>query len=96
MEIEFDPAKDVLNRTKHGISLEAAIRFEWDSAIEREDDRFDYGEVRIVAIGRIDQKLFVMVFVEGADEETIRVISLRPAEKHEARFYYAQIRPDDR
>lgn len=91
MKIAFDPAKDEANRDKHGISLQAAIDFDWDTAFEREDDRFDYGEVRFVAIGLIEARLYVMIFTEGADDDTVRIISLRPAEKHEARFYYDQI-----
>ena len=50
MEIEFDPAKDAANVAKHGISLQAAEEFDWNAAIEREDDRFDYGETRFVAV----------------------------------------------
>ncbi len=88
MKIEFDPVKDEINRIKHGISLQAADEFDWDTALEREDDRFDYGEVRFVAIGLIDNRLHVMIFTEGTDEDTIRVISLRRAEKHEARLYH--------
>ena len=95
MRVEFDPVKDDINRAKHGISLEAANRFAWDAALEREDDRFDYGEVRFVALGPIDDRLYVMVFTEGTDDDTIRVISLRPAEKHETRLYHGQVRPQD-
>jgi uncharacterized protein len=91
VKIEFDPAKDEVNRAKHGVSLKAAISFDWDTALEREDDRFDYGEVRFVAIGLIDMRLFVIAFTEGSDDDAVRVISLRPAEKHETRFYYGQI-----
>jgi uncharacterized protein len=91
VRVEFDPAKDAINRTKHGLSLEAASRFDWDAALEREDDRFDYGEVRFVAIGLIDGRLHVMVFTEGSTDDTVRVISLRPAEKHEKRFYDGQV-----
>ena len=91
MRIEFDPAKDATNLRKHGVSLQAAAGFEWDTALEREDDRFDYGEARFVAIGLIDDGLFVMIFTDGSDEDAIRIISLRPAEKHEARYYYGQI-----
>ena len=91
MKIAFDPAKDDINRRKHGISLEVAIGFDWDTALEREDDRFDYGEIRFVAIGLIDNRLHVLVFTEGADEETVRAISLRLAEKHEARYYHDQV-----
>jgi uncharacterized protein len=91
MRIEFDPAKDEINRAKHGVSLAQANGFDWDTALEREDDRFDYGELRFVAIGLIDARLFVMVFTEGSDEEVVRIISLRPAEKHEMRYYYGQV-----
>lgn len=91
MHVEFDPSKDEANLAKHGISLQAAIGFDWDTALEREDDRFDYGELRFVAIGLIDNRLHVMVFTDGVDDDSVRVISLRPAEKHEARFYYDQI-----
>lgn len=91
MEIEFDPAKDETNIVKHGLSLRAAEGFDWDTAFEREDDRFDYGEVRFVALGLIGNRLNVLVFTEGSHDDAIRVISLRPAEKHEVRFYYDQV-----
>lgn len=91
VKIEFDATKDEINRTKHGISLRDAARFEWETALEREDDRFDYGEMRFVAIGFINARVHVLVFAEGSDENAVRAISLRLAEKHEARFYHAQI-----
>ncbi len=91
MQIEFDPAKDRANLIKHGISLQAAKRFEWDTALEREDDRFDYDEVRFVALGLIGDRLHVLVFTEGSHDDAVRAISLRPAEKHEARFYHGQV-----
>ena len=91
VNVEFDPAKDDINRVKHGVSLAAATGFDWDTALEREDDRFDYGEVRFVAIGLIESRLYVMVFAEGTNDDAVRVISLRAPEKHEARFYYDQV-----
>jgi uncharacterized protein len=91
VKIEFDPVKDDINRAEHGISLADATRFDSNTALEREDDRFDYGEVRFVAIGLIDARLYVMVFTEGSDDEAVRIISLRPAEKHETRYYYGQV-----
>jgi uncharacterized protein len=91
VQIEQNSAKDEINRSKHGLSLMEARRFDWDTALEREDDRFDYGEFRFVAIGLIDARLYVMVFTEGADEDIVRVISLRPAEKQEATSYYDKI-----
>jgi uncharacterized protein len=91
MRIEFDPAKDEINRAKHDISLAEANGFDWDTALEREDDRFDYGELRFVAIGLIDVLLYVMVFTEGSDDDAVRIVSLRSAEKHEMRYHYGQV-----
>lgn len=91
MDVEFDPAKDAANVAKHGVSLRVAERFEWDTALEREDDRFDYGEVRFIAIGLIGRRLHVLVFAEGSHEHAIRAISLRRAEKHEARYFHEQV-----
>jgi len=91
MEVEFDPAKDATNIVKHGLSLRAAEGFDWDTALEREDDRFDYGEVRFVALGWIGRRLYVLVFTDGSHEEAVRAISLRPAEKHEVRYYLDRV-----
>lgn len=33
MDIEFDPAKSVVNEAKHGIALAAAESLEWDTAL---------------------------------------------------------------
>lgn len=91
VEIEFDPAKDRANLVKHGLSLLAAEGFDWDTALEREDDRFDHGEVRFVALGLIGDRLHGLVFPEGSHADAIRAISLRLAEKHEVRFYHGQV-----
>ncbi len=89
VEIEFDPAKDKANIAKHGVSLKVAEGFDWNTALEREDDRFDYGESRFVALGFIGDRLHALVFTEGSNEDSIRAISLRRAEKHEVRLYDA-------
>ena len=52
MRYLWDPAKDILNRSKHGLSLADGIPALEDP--DREswiDDRFDYGEERIVTLG---------------------------------------------
>jgi len=85
MQIEYDPAKDAINRRKHGISLAEAERLNWDLAYIWEDARFDYGEVRMTGWGFIGADVFHVTFVEG--ESITRIISLRPAEKHETKRY---------
>ena len=50
MRIEFDPAKDVANRAKHGVSLALAGELDWEAALVRIDDRFNYDELRMIAL----------------------------------------------
>ena len=81
MIFEFDIAKDIANRIKHGIPLEfAAESFEGPVSIAR-DDRSDYREARYVAFGMIAGRLCVCVFTDRGDVR--RIISLRKANKRE-------------
>jgi uncharacterized DUF497 family protein len=81
VEFLFDRAKDRINKRKHGISLSRAEDFDFDAAVYVVDDRDDYGEVRIRAIGFLDGRLFVLVFTQVGED--IRAISLRKADKHD-------------
>ncbi len=51
----------------------------------REDRRQDYGEERFVCFGLLATEVVVMVYTERPKGPN--VISLRKAEKHEARYY---------
>lgn len=86
MEIFFDPKKDLANKRKHGISLDRANDFDFDSALFKIDDREDYGETRFRAIGFLDASLYTLVFAED-DDADIRAISLRKATRNEAKEY---------
>jgi uncharacterized DUF497 family protein len=88
MEIEFDPAKDAENQIKHGIPLSLAASFEWDAAQVQVDDRFDYRETRMVAIGPIGDRIHVLVYTMRG--ETLRPISLRKANRREVLKYVDQ------
>ncbi len=46
------------------------------------DTREGYGEQRFVGVGFLRERVVVVLFVEG-DGDTIRIISLRKALKHE-------------
>lgn len=89
MQIEFDPGKDVINRAKHGISLEAAALLDIErSAIVRIDDRVDYGEPRFIAYGLIHGRLHAIWFTWRSD--VMRVIGLRKANDRERKRYEQQ------
>jgi uncharacterized DUF497 family protein len=81
----FDPVKDRANRAKHGVSLKLAEILFAAPHVSMTDDRFEYGEVREVAFGLINDRLFVFVYVDREAER--RVISLRKANKREVNCY---------
>jgi uncharacterized protein len=85
MEIEWDEEKDRQNRAKHGVGLGDAALMDWGHANFEVDDRFDYGEERVVAYGLIDDRLHVCVFVDRHGVR--RIISLRKANKREILHY---------
>lgn len=85
MQIEFDPAKDEANREKHGLSLALAELFDLEAALLAVDERHDYNEEQFVALGPLGDRLHVMVFT--VRDESIRVISLRKANRREVKKY---------
>ena len=75
----FDPDKDRCNREKHGISLARWSELEMIAVII--DDRFDYGEERYRAFGRIGRQAYCLVFTVRDGE--VRPISLRRCHEKE-------------
>jgi uncharacterized protein len=53
--------------------------------VTREDKWQDYGEERLVCFGLLGAEVAVLVYTERSKGP--HVISLRRAEKHEARYY---------
>jgi uncharacterized protein len=86
MQFEWDSVKAALNLEKHGIGFElAALIFLDDGRLTAIDDRFDYGEDRLITIGHIDERLHVVVYTHT--EDIIRIISARKANKREQARY---------
>lgn len=85
MRIEFDLAKDASNRAKHGISLALAERLDWDAALVWIDERFDYGEWRMIALAPETSTLYYAAFVDH--DNVRRIISLRKATRLEVKHY---------
>ena len=85
MRTEYDAQKDAANQAKPGVSLALASAIQWPDVLCFVDDRADYGEVREVGYAVIAQRLYVVVFVQRGD--TMRIISLRKANKREIKHY---------
>jgi uncharacterized DUF497 family protein len=83
MKIEFDPAKNAKNIRERGLPFTLADEFDWTTAMIVSSSR--HGEDRFFAIGYIGSRLHVLVFTKSG--ATLRVISLRRADKTEVKRY---------
>jgi len=87
MRYTWDPEKDALNRRKHGLSLAAGV-----DALEDPDlyfwfdERFDYGEERVITLGLSRGQVLHVVSTER-EEDLTRIISVRRAEDDEIGEY---------
>lgn len=89
MEFEWDERKADSNRSKHGVSFqEASWAFLDPNAIEYDDDRQDYGEMRTILIGKAASEVLFVVYTERGVRT--RIISARRATRHERQRYYDQ------
>ena len=83
--VTWDETKRRRNLAKHGVDFAIAERFDFISAIIEEDDTEAYGEQRQIAIGRIDDTIYVYVYTLRDDED--HAIRLRRASPRERRRY---------
>ena len=85
----WDEAKRRHNLSKHGVDLAVAARFNFHTAVIREDDSERSGEPRDIAIGWIDDTLYVYVYTLRGTED--HAISLRKASAKEQRRYVKEV-----
>ena len=85
MQFKFDHKKDKENIANHGLSLSFAERLVWDEALVWVDERFEYHEIRMIALAPEGNTLYYIAFVDRG--EIRRPISLRRAEQKEVKYY---------
>jgi len=85
MKIDFDPVKSEQNTKLRSLSFDRAGNFDWETAIYYEDNRMDYPEVRIIALGFLGVRLHVICFtpIDGG----ARIISFCKANRRGVRYY---------
>lgn len=81
MRYEWDENKRIANIVKHSVDFTSAVDFLWVNACITRDTRKCYSEDRYMATSFIGNRLFLMVFTLRG--ETVRIISLRKANKRE-------------
>jgi uncharacterized protein len=79
---EWDEQKNRENIRKHGLDFADAWEIFDAPMLTALDEREDYGEDRIIGIGLLQERVVAVVFTERGTD-TIRIISLRKALKHE-------------
>ncbi len=85
----WDEAKRRENLRKHMIDFADVEMIFRGLTFTVEDDREAYGEQRFLTLGLLEDQVVSVTHTERGEE--IRIISIRKATKHEARFYFSQI-----
>jgi uncharacterized DUF497 family protein len=81
MAFSWDEAKSDACCADRGFDFAFATRLFKGAVLERTDGRYDYGEPRVQAIGRIEGLLYVVVYTMRG--ETTHIISARRAHERE-------------
>ncbi|MBI2800632.1 MAG: BrnT family toxin [Gammaproteobacteria bacterium] len=85
----WDDAKRLSTLQKHRIDFIDAAKIFRGRTFTVEDDREAYGEQRFLTLGLLEDQVVSVAHTER--DEEIRIISIRKATQHEARFYFSQI-----
>jgi uncharacterized DUF497 family protein len=85
INLSYNQDKNESNILLRGLDFNLVKDFNWFLATIFEDTRKNYGENRFVAIGSIDERIYVVIFTPRGNK--IHVISLRKANKREVKKY---------
>ena len=85
MEISFDPVKRENTLRERGLDFMDAAEVLTGVRIEQEDDRFDYGEVRMMTIGFLERRMVIVIWTQRGVAR--HIISMRKANSREQAKY---------
>ena len=86
MEFEWDLVKNERNIEKHGIDFADAVRIFERPTLTAVDNRRDYGEKRIAAMGTVEDVILYVVYT--VRNSVLRIISARRANRRERKKYF--------
>ena len=87
MEFDWHDAKHSKNISERGFGFDFAAQIFLGRVLSQVDDRADFGEVRIKAIGEVEGIILVVIFTDRDD--TRWIISARKANKKERALWRA-------
>jgi uncharacterized DUF497 family protein len=85
MLFEWDEGKNQRTRKERGFGFEYASRIFLGPTLERQDDRREYGEIRIQAIGEVSDDILFVVYTDRGDAR--HIISARLANRKERKAW---------
>ena len=89
MKITFDPAKREWTLRERGLDFAEAAEVFAGVKLERPDTRRDYGELRMVTIGYLRERMVVVCWTPRGDAR--HVFSMRKANEREKAKYGAEL-----
>ena len=92
MRYEWDEEKNRGNFTKHGLRFEDAEQVFSGPCVTFVDERFEYGEERLVTLGLLAGRLVVLAHAPRG--EGTRVISMRKGNRREQEIYQERLGKD--
>jgi uncharacterized protein len=87
MLFEWDEAKSRRTFRQRGFGFDYAAGIFGDLTLEKRDDRPEYGEIRMQAIGRIGNDILFVVYTDRGEVRCI--ISARRANRKERRLWHS-------
>ena len=90
MRFTWDRRKNAINVRRHGVDFVDAKNIFEGPTVERDDDRFDYGEVRVYAIVLVNGVEVTVIYTDRNGDER-HLISAWRAEPHERRHFWQHV-----
>jgi len=91
MDFDWSDAKQAEVRAERGHGFRVPSRIFAGRTVEWEDDRDDYGEVRMIAVGRVERRYWTVVYTDREDATGPYrwIITAWPSEKWEQQRWHA-------
>ena len=87
MLFEWDEAKSRRNLSERGFGFDYAACIFLAATLEKQDDRRDYGEIRMQAIGQAGNDVLFVVYTDRSDAR--HIISARLANRKERKSWHS-------
>ena len=88
MKLEWNEEKRLEALAERGLDFARCAEVFADLTYEYQDNREDYGELRMIAIGFLEVELVTIVYTDR--DEARRIISMRRSTRRERRDYEKQ------